>query len=475
MKRLYAAASALILVGLLPSAVSADRVSKSTDHYVFFGCDAPIEGGFISAFIEHSEGQFSVATVNIWLDQGVPFETDPTVFGSTEAFDLTDDGSTIEAHALIPTVDLEGNPEGDAELTITVARTGDTFVIGPDTGKTNYNSKTTGIEEGLEGSGTLAWDGSEYLLPECSGVVGDVSFFSTNPRAFVTDNTGVQIDCFWEVGSGGAGLFAISDGFGFFADASLVTDQLELFSTGENSGSFDSAAIDLVIGLQDGSTDDPASASASATFTPNGSPVTSTLISEGGRTKATEQALVPDGTLDFSTGDSFPMDDEHCDAKWFDSHSSSEPGAGPKGGPAPGNDTPDDAVRLRVGSRLNTSNVLAAPEPEIQLQNCPEGFFDQFGKTVWYTIEGTGGPITIDTAGSNFDTLIAVYLPTDPGFEEIACIDDVEFDPIGSTFQAALTVDTEVGATYYVQIGGYDFPFDEEVIGQTGRLRVAVR
>jgi len=87
----------------------------------------------------------------------------------------------------------------------------------------------------------------------------------------------------------------------------------------------------------------------------------------------------------------------------------------------------------------------------------------------------TGSPITIDTAGSNFDTLIAAYLPTDPGYEEIACIDDVPFEPIGATFQAALTLDTEKGQTYYVQIGGYDFPFDEEVIGQKGRLRIAVR
>ena len=134
----------------------------------------------------------------------------------------------------------------------------------------------------------------------------------------------------------------------------------------------------------------------------------------------------------------------------------------------PTNDGPDDAIALHVGSRFNTSNVGASPEPEIQLTNCPEGFFDQFGNTLWYTIEGTGSPVTIDTAGSNFDTLIAVYVPTDPGYEEIACIDDVEFEPIGSTFQAALTFDTEDGVTYYVQIGGYDFPFDDVVIAAEG-------
>ena len=45
--------------------------------------------------------------------------------------------------------------------------------------------------------------------------------------------------------------------------------------------------------------------------------------------------------------------------------------------------------------------------------------------------------MTVDTAGSNIDTLIGVYVPTAEGFEEIACIDDVFFDPVGATYQAA--------------------------------------
>ena len=137
-----------------------------------------------------------------------------------------------------------------------------------------------------------------------------------------------------------------------------------------------------------------------------------------------------------------------------------------KRGPAPVNDVPEGAIALKPGSRLNTMNVGATHEPEVQIQTCPEGFCDQFGRTLWYTIEGTGGPVTIDTAGSNIDTLIGVYAPTDAGFEEVACIDDVEFEPVGSTYQAALTIDTEEGVTYYVQIGGYRFPFDEAAIGR---------
>ena len=95
---------------------------------------------------------------------------------------------------------------------------------------------------------------------------------------------------------------------------------------------------------------------------------------------------------------------------------------------------------------------------------------DGVGHTLWYSFTGTGDAVTIDTAGSNFDTVIAVY---DDEFVELACNDDVEFGPVGFTFQAALTIDTFEDATYYVQAGGYMNPF-EGVDAQFGRLRIAL-
>ena len=94
------------------------------------------------------------------------------------------------------------------------------------------------------------------------------------------------------------------------------------------------------------------------------------------------------------------------------------------------------------------------------------------GHTVWYRIVGTGGPVTVDTAGSDYDTIIAVYTADGSGgFTPVpdACVDDVGLDPIGVTLQSAVTFDTVAGTTYYVQIGGYpqSFPY--------GNLRVAVR
>ena len=235
MKRVYAAvATAVILVGLIPGAVSAGRVEKSSDHSVFASCDAPIEGGFISGSLEFGtgdQGDFGFMSANVWLDPDDPFESDPTASGSSEAIDLGDDGSTIEAHASFPMFDIDGNPMGDADLTITLARTGEISPILPEPGKTNVNDKTSGVEEVVEGSGTLIWDGSEYALPECSGVVVDQDVFRTNPRAFVLANSGVNISCEWGIDTTVVAAFSFGqDAFGSFGDAFLQTAGGPLFS-----------------------------------------------------------------------------------------------------------------------------------------------------------------------------------------------------------------------------------------------------
>ena len=48
--------------------------------------------------------------------------------------------------------------------------------------------------------------------------------------------------------------------------------------------------------------------------------------------------------------------------------------------------------------------------------------------------------------------------------------------PLGTTYQAALTIDTETGTTYYVEVGGYreSGPFGERP-PDYGQIRIAVR
>jgi hypothetical protein len=450
--------------------VSADPVEKGSDHYVFAGCGAEIEGGVAEVFFEHSTGgEFTFLAANVWLEPNIPGESDPTAAGATDSPDVTDDGTTIEAHGTFETFDAEGNPQGEAEATITLGRTGIIRPILPEPGKTNVNSKTSGMEEELAGSATLVWDGSEIELPECGGVVGDVDFFETRPHAFTSQNEGVFINCSWETDTVVAAFGATDDDFGYFADAFIETEEGALFTIDAPPGSVTETALDATFELDSGAT-----AAATATFTPSGSPVTSTPYGANFRTRLIEQALVPSGTIEYSTGDTFVIDDEHCDAVAFENHNTSSQPNGPKGGPAPTNDAPADAILLTPGTRFNTSNVGATPEPELQVLTCPDGFFDAFGRTLWYTVEGTGGPLTFDTAGSAIDTVLAVYVQGDSGLEEIACVDDVESDPLGVTYQAAITGDTEEGVTYYVQVGGYFFPFDDPTSAEVGRIRISL-
>jgi hypothetical protein len=66
---------------------------------------------------------------------------------------------------------------------------------------------------------------------------------------------------------------------------------------------------------------------------------------------------------------------------------------------------------------------------------------------VWCSVDGAGGEVALDTAGSDFDTVLAVYV-TDDEFVEIACGNDDE-DRFATT---AWT--TRPGVRYLVQVGG---------------------
>ena len=85
-----------------------------------------------------------------------------------------------------------------------------------------------------------------------------------------------------------------------------------------------------------------------------------------------------------------------------------------------------------------------------------DAFEFPLGRTVWYSVVGTGDPITIDPRGSDFDTVIAAYTSSANDLVQAGCVDD---DEIGQT-QGLLTFDTTLGTTYLVQIGGVIGQFD---------------
>lgn len=129
--------------------------------------------------------------------------------------------------------------------------------------------------------------------------------------------------------------------------------------------------------------------------------------------------------------------------------------------PCGNNDDRADACRvpgLPYQNHLITSGLT---DESSELPACGVG-----GATAWYRYRHTGSPaiVTVDTIGSTYDTLIAVY----DGPLVVACSDDDELrlEPKEYGYATASFV-AVAGGTYDVQIGGFS--------GATGSLVVEVR
>jgi hypothetical protein len=463
---------ALLLVGILPGAVSADRVTRFHDHTVNAYCEGPIDGGNAYAFagtsLEYGDG----ANIDVFLDPAIPYEEPATYSGATGTVTVVEGGSLLVS-ADMPVTAADGSDLGPGTLAFDLAADGPPEAF-TEAGFGNHKSMTEGTRQTFSGTASFTFDTVSVAMPACFGEIVDVSVRLNNPQSFVGTSQGLDMSCFWEEDDTFAAINASKDAGGTFADAFISTPDGELFGFGEWAGTLGLDGVDVTVTLTDGA-DGTGLATGQAAFTPIGTPVTSLLRDPDSRRKVTEQPFDVDGIATFSTGHSFPMDAEHCRVVEFSSHIMVRVASGPKpGGRSPVNDLPSGAIALQVGDKLNTTNRAAAVDAEVPITTCPEGEFDDFGRTLWYTIKGTGQPVTIDTAGSQVDTLIGVYTTDGVGYLEVACIDDVFFDPIGSTYQAALTVETESGVTYHVQIGGYRESVFVEIPPQYGQIRIAV-
>jgi hypothetical protein len=117
-------------------------------------------------------------------------------------------------------------------------------------------------------------------------------------------------------------------------------------------------------------------------------------------------------------------------------------GAAPALAAPPPNDTIGGAVALQVGDTANLPTVEATvtngePPPLCQ---------QSFGHTVWYSFTPNQDvSVLISTAGSAYDTVVAVY----DGTDEVACNDDD-----AGQGQALVNLDAVHGTTYYIQVAG---------------------
>jgi hypothetical protein len=476
MRRLIAILAAFVLVAAIPAAVSAGKATKEADHFVGINCEgiAPTSGtGFLFLGVSISDTFGPGGGLELW--DGSSPDGPPDI---TSDFEAPVDASFVGGvfTASIPLLDSSGEPAGTGTVNATLAPVGEPFTIEDDHRFGNVWERATALVQPLAAAGTAVIDGRTFDLSECFAEDTHVTIFRTNPNSFVERFALSSTNCFVENADGTvAGVFIDASSDEVFVDASLFEgpgSPLAAFGTvlltdGSGSGNLD---------LYDPETFEPVGGTASIDLSLAAGDSYSYVLKDGAGKQMVRGHLIDvEGTLTFPGIPAFDLTD--CVAFVGDAKDIFHSPKGPKpAGKAPANDLPAGALRLNVGGKTSQSTRAAAVDQEADY-SCMV-FDDPFSgesevipveHTVWFKVTGTGAEVTVDTAGSDFDSVAAAYVSDGAGgFEEVACVDDVPLDPIGRTLQSAVTFPTTAGTTYWVQIGG--FPGFQSY----GNLRVAV-
>jgi hypothetical protein len=117
-------------------------------------------------------------------------------------------------------------------------------------------------------------------------------------------------------------------------------------------------------------------------------------------------------------------------------------------------------TRSNIGATIESGERLTANDPDgfgcsKQGEAAPGDF--QMDGTMWWEFTGNGGPITVSTLASNFDTVLGIYEVE--GGAMVACNDDVQpLDPTRPNLQFRVTSEvllaSVAGRRYAVQVGG---------------------
>jgi hypothetical protein len=446
------------------SAAPAQRVSD-TEHIMF--CDE-LTGADGTAFLVLGESeQFgSFADAAFW-PAGTPPPNDPAWIAMTADADF--DGTSVTATILmveyVPSPDEPpfGDPVGNATVEATLTPDGDPMPYSFQDSFGNQLLRRQGTFQAytVEGSLTMP-NGATFDLSSCGAFSDTYTQFSNAPAASVSRFSSFDLSCGWETEDGFVGLFATAGDFGGFSELFIVDGEDTYFGFPSSELILTTQAFEAsydIVSADDGG-DPVGSATASATLTA-GDRINERFTSGPFKAHIIGQEYLVDGSLSVTldgTTTVFPMDETSCFAADVTVMEQFSSGQGPKGRPL-ANDTPESALPIAIGETITVRNTGGtALEPEVPcVVSFPEGEFDvPLGHTAWWTFTGTGSDVTIDTAGSDFDTVVGVYVDDGGSLTQIGCNDDVD------SLQARLTVATEAGVTYYVQVGGFG--------GQSGSL-----
>lgn len=477
MRRPLAILAALALLAIIPAGVNAGKATKEVDHFVGINCDgiAPVSGsGFLFLGVSISDTFGPGGGLEMWNTSSPDGPPD-----ITSDFEAPVDASYVGGvfSASFPLLDSSGDPAGTGTLQATLAPVGEPFTIEDVHRVGNTWERSKALVQPLAADGTAEIDGTIFSLGDCFAEDTHVTNFRTNPNSFVERFQLSTTDCVVENADGTvARVFMDASSDDVFVEAVLVEGPgsplgaggLVFLTDGSGSGDLD---------LFDPETFEPVGGTASIDLALTAGDSYSYVLNDGAGKQMVRGHLIDvEGTLTFPGIPSFDLTD--CVAFAGDAKDIFHSPRGPKPtGKVPANDLPAGALHLNVGGKTSQSTRAAALDQEADF-SCMV-FADPFSgetevipveHTVWFRITGTGSEITVDSAGSDFDTVAAAYVSDGGGsLAEVACEDDVPLDPIGRTLQSAITFPTTNGTTYWVQIGG--FPGFQSY----GNLRVAVR
>jgi Ca2+-binding RTX toxin-like protein len=129
-------------------------------------------------------------------------------------------------------------------------------------------------------------------------------------------------------------------------------------------------------------------------------------------------------------------------------------GAAPAWAAVPAN---DNFANAQTHSTSFTDSIISADIADATTEGSepvnPSCVSDDVVHTVWYGLTVSAGTeISVDTIGSNYDTVLAVYTgPSLGSLSEVACNDDIS--GFGAPSQVEFTASSST--TYWIQAGGY--------------------
>ena len=466
---------ALVAVLVIAPSAMAAKAERHDVTYTELRCDdLQSEAGHARVSVWSSDGGDAYADLAYWAAPANPEQSGPTWYGYSNTAVIADDGSTIDV-SIDVYEDGPSDPSeepydlpfvGAATLAATLTTSGEAEAFRVPDRWGNHNYRATGSFQSYSVAGSLELPGAlAFDLGACQASRIDQTQFSNQPNASVAHWSTLRLSCSWAFDDGLISLFASSDNFGSYSG--LVIEGEHGFIYGDGETSLSRSGFDTSFDLYSGFDPEPnpiGSASASADL---GSleRVNYTEPSGDGRftAKGVQLAVTGELTLEIdSVTTVFAMDDSSCSAA--DVRFAELPSHQKRAEPVT-NDTPETAIPLKLCRQADRvdGRCREAPEAPCLFDDGEGGTFEgPMTHTVWWRIEATGGSITVDTGGSTFDTLVAVYLVEDGAVgAQIACVDDVD-----ESLQALVTFETVGDASYLVQAGGFG--------GETGDLALAI-